>query len=129
MSNDNDQLNQPPSSQASPPPPPKKDGWEREVLEKLAFASLKEQRSRRRWSIFFKSVTLALIAIVLWKGLGPGVSEMDNVGPHAALIKIDGTIEVKGAGDADTVVSALSKAYANPGSLGIILEINNLFVI
>jgi protease-4 len=27
-------------------------GWERRLLEQLAFESLKEQRLRRRWNIF-----------------------------------------------------------------------------
>ena len=120
MSNDNDQFNQTPSGQAS-----KDDGWERKVLEKLAFATLREQRLRRRWGIFFKAATLSLLAFALWIGLGPTVAEMENVGPHTALIKIDGTIEAKGAGDAETVISALTKAYADPGTVGLILEINS----
>lgn len=128
MSNDNDQVNPPPSWQKAAAPGAaavKKEGWEREVLEKLAFATIKEQRARRRWGIFFKSVTLLLIAVVLWSSFGPSVSEMENVGPHTALIKIDGTIEAKGAGDAETVISALTKAYADPGSVGLILQINS----
>ena len=120
MSNDNDQFNQTPSGQTS-----KDDGWERKVLEKLAFATLREQRLRRRWGIFFKAATLSLLAFALWIGLGPTVAEMENVGPHTALIKIDGTIEAKGAGDAETVISALTKAYADPGTVGLILEINS----
>lgn len=102
-----------------------KAGWERELLEKLAFASLKEQRARRRWGIFFKLATLVVVGYVLWVGFGPDVSDMEAAGPHTALIRIDGTIETKGAGDADTVISALTKAYANPSSVGVILEINS----
>ena len=127
MSNDNE-ANQSPSWQQPATPSaaaPKKEGWEREVLEKLAFATIKEQRARRRWGIFFKFVTLSLIAFALWTSFGPSVSDMENVGPHTALIKIDGTIEAKGAGDADTVISALTKAYADPGSVGLILQINS----
>lgn len=128
MSNDNDQVNQPPSWQQPVTPsaaPPKKEGWEREVLEKLAFATIKEQRARRRWGIFFKFVTLSLIAFVLWTSFGPSVSEMENVGPHTALVKIDGVIEAKGAGDAESVIAALTKAYEDPGSVGLILQINS----
>lgn len=128
MSNDNDQANQSPSWQQVSAPAasaPKKDGWEREVLEKLAFATIKEQRSRRRWGIFFKFVTLSLIAFALWTSFGPSVSDMENVGPHTALVKIDGTIEAKGSGDAETVISALTKAYEDPGSVGLILQINS----
>lgn len=128
MSNDNDQASPPPSWQQPATPSavaPKKEGWEREVLEKLAFATIKEQRARRRWGIFFKFVTLSLIAFALWTSFGPSVSDMENVGPHTALIKIDGTIEAKGAGDAETVIAALTKAYADPGSVGLILQINS----
>lgn len=121
MSNDNEQLDQP-SPVASTR---KKEGWEREVLEKLAFATLKEQRARRRWGIFFKFATLLFIAFGLWIGLGPSVANMESVGPHTALIKIDGTIEAKGAGDAETVIASLAKAYADPGSVGLILQINS----
>ena len=107
------------------PFPQRKAGWEREVLEKLAFATLKEQRARRRWGIFFKLAVLGLIGFAVWLGFGSSVSEMENVGPHTALIKLDGTIEAKGAVDADSVVSALDKAYEDPGSIGIILQINS----
>src|SRR3546814_1432794 len=63
----------------------------------------------RRWGIFFKLATLAIVAYVLWLGLGADVSELEATGPHTALIRIDGTIEAKGAGDADNVISALTK--------------------
>jgi len=125
-SSDNQQSNQSPAAQsAASRTGSAKEGWEREMLEKLAFASLKEQRARRRWGIFFKLATLAIVGYVLWAGFGPDVSEMEATGPHTALIRIDGTIETKGAGDADNVISALTKAYENPSSVGIILEINS----
>ena len=37
-----------PSSDPVPPQSAKQDGWERDVLEKLAFATLNEQRARRQ---------------------------------------------------------------------------------
>ena len=36
-------------------------GWERATLEKLAFASLAEQKTRRRWGIFFKLLTFVYL--------------------------------------------------------------------
>src|SRR5690606_18461783 len=50
---------------------------------------------------------------------------MESVGPHTALIKLDGTIEAKGAVDAEAVVSALNKAYEDPGTVGVIMQINS----
>jgi protease-4 len=103
----------------------RKEGWEREVLEKLAFATLGEQRAARRWNIFFRFVTLGLIALGLWMAFGAGLSETEPVGRHTALIEIDGTIESGTSGSADSVTTALNQAYADDNSVGIILRINS----
>lgn len=42
------------------------NGWEREVLEKLMLQTLKEQRARRRWGIFFKLTTIILVIFVIF---------------------------------------------------------------
>jgi protease-4 len=104
---------------------PKKDGWERDVLEKLAFATLSEQRARRRWSIFFKFAFLGLILLTLWTAFDLGGAETEAVGKHTALIEIDGTIESGTNGAADAVVPALNRAYAEASSVGVILRINS----
>src|SRR5216683_272509 len=39
--------------------------WEREVIEKLALAALKEQRRSRRWGIFFKLLGFAYLTVLL----------------------------------------------------------------
>ncbi len=122
MSNDYEQDRQVSSER---PATPRKEGWEREVLEKLAFATIKEQRARRRWGIFFKLATLSLIVFAIWTGMTTTGDSTQNVGPHTALVKIDGTIEAKGAGDAESVISALTKAYNDASSVGIILQINS----
>ena len=44
--------------------PSREPGWERATLEKLAFSALQEQRSARRWKIFFRLAWLVLIAAV-----------------------------------------------------------------
>ena len=104
----------------------RKDGWEREVIEKLAFATLTEQRARRRWSIFFKLATLAVVCVGIWMAIDFRNGELETVGPHTALIEIDGTIESGGgSGAADSVIPALNRAYADKDSVGIILRINS----
>jgi protease-4 len=101
-------------------------GWERDMLEKLAFASLKEQRARRRWGIFFKLVTLAVVCVAIWAAIDYGNAELETVGPHTALVEIDGTIEAGGgSGAADSVIPALNRAYADADSVGVILRINS----
>jgi protease-4 len=103
----------------------KKEGWERDMLEKLAFAALREQRARRRWGIFFKLAMLALVVFAIWVAFDFSGTDMESVGSHTALVEIDGTIEAGGAGAAEAVIPALDKAYADSGSVGVILRINS----
>lgn len=124
MSNEHYENSVPAAAQDSVRPS-QKEGWERDILEKLAFASLREQRARRRWGIFFKLATLSIVVYVIWMALDFGTSEADMVSAHTALIELDGTIEAGGLSSAETVVPALNKAYADKGSVGIIMHINS----
>src|SRR5918911_1632853 len=124
MSNDNfDDLSS--RSAQGAPIPAKREGWEREMLEKLAFEALREQRLRWLWGIFFKLATLLLAVFVIWMAFDFGGGDMEAVGKHTALVEIDGTIEATGKGSADSVIPALNKAYADEDSVGVILRINS----
>jgi protease-4 len=137
MSNDNFENNPPQWSQDEAPsgnsqPAAKltressrKEGWERELLEKLAFEALKEQRARRRWGIFFKLIALGFIGFALWMAFDLGGAEVEGYGPHTALVEIDGVIESGGPGSADAVIPALDSAYEDSESVGVILHINS----
>lgn len=124
IDNNFEEHNQPRQGGAEPRPATK-DNWEREVLEKLALATLNEQRARRRWNIFFRFVTLGLVGIGLWMAFGLGNQESDVVGPHTALIEIDGTIESGTVGSADSVIPALNSAFSDDNSVGVVLRINS----
>lgn len=117
--------NRPPETGAVLPANSHAPGWERDVLEKLAFASLKEQRARRRWNIFFRFVALAIVLVVLFRAFEFGGGELESSGTHTALVEIDGTIEAGGNGGADVVIPALNRAYEDAGSVGVILRINS----
>jgi len=105
--------------------PPRKDGWERELLEKLAFASLKEQRARRRWGIFFKLSFLLLILFGIVMASGLASKEIETATSHAALIEIEGVIDANGNGSAEVINRALNRAFTDNGSVGVILRINS----
>lgn len=100
--------------------------WERQLLEKLAFASLKEQRAKRRWSIVFRFlVLLYLIAVLVLVVDWGGTSEKISDGKHTALINIRGTIEATGDASADKINGALQSAFEDKGTAGVILRINS----
>ena len=119
---DNVENNLPPAER-----PPAAPQWERETLERLVFATIKEQRAARRWSIFFKLAFLGLALLGLWAyfDFHFGGSDIEALGRHTALIEIDGEIENEGSGAADTVIPSLDKAFADAGSAAVVLRINS----
>lgn len=96
---------------------------EKEILQQLAFASLKEQRRSRRWGIFFKSVFLLYLLLMLLLLLPS--SSLDHTSPHTALIEIRGVIEAGGPVDSDDVATSLNSAFKDSNTQGIILRINS----
>jgi len=101
--------------------------WEREVLEKLVLSTVRERRAHRRWGIFFKLLTLVLIffAVATYFDLSWPGSDGEALGRHTALIEIEGNIETEGSGSAAVVIPALNKAFADSGSVAVVLHINS----
>ena len=99
--------------------------WERQLLEKIAFASINEQKTKRRWSIFFKLAILAYLIAVLVLVVDWGGSEKLVDGKHTALINLRGTIEANGEASAEKINGALLSAFEDKGTAGIIMRINS----
>jgi protease-4 len=106
---------------------PTASNWERETLEKLVFATIKERRAARRWSIFFRLAFLTIVVVGLWTyfDLSLGGGDDENLGRHTALIEINGEIEAEGSGAADNVIPSLNKAFADAGSAAVVLRIDS----
>ncbi len=107
---------------------PTQTGWERELVSKLALANIKEARAKRRWSIFFKLIWLALAiavfaAVMGWTG--HGMSNSENVGRHTALVKLEGEISEDGKASAENINAALVAAFKDPDSAAVVLNINS----
>ena len=99
--------------------------WERELISKLATAALKEQRSTRRWGIFFKLLFFAYVTLVLalavdWKG--DGVSGGKK---HTAMVEVNGVIAPGGEASADKVTTALQAAFKDKNTQGVVVRINS----
>jgi protease IV len=100
--------------------------WQKEVIEKLAMASLKEQKATRRWSVFFKILLFIYLFTLLAYAVGWVVKDgKAAIGEHSALINITGVIMPGGEVNADAVIGSLTDAYDNKGTKGIILRINS----
>lgn len=103
----------------------RKVGWERELLEKLAFASLEESRKARRWGMFFK-IFIAVYLVVLLLLLQSGTwGEKALAGRYTALVALDGEISADSNASADKVVSGLRDAFADKAAVGVILHANS----
>ena len=99
--------------------------WERQVLEKLALATVREQRLKRRWGIFFKLLSLLIVLFFVYRYTDLIDSSSEHPGHHTALVEIDGEIDGDGSGSAHEVIPALNRAFAEPGSMAVILRINS----
>ena len=55
------------------------ENWERGMLERLATEGLLEQQRARRWGIFFKLLTFALVFFVLCSGARVDIGATDRV--------------------------------------------------
>ena len=100
--------------------------WAREVLSKLAFAAVTEQRRTRRWGIFFKLLFFAyllLLLVLAWPdGLDAGATGGKR---HTALVRVDGLIASSTEASAKNVIEALRKAFEDEKTAGVIVQINS----
>ena len=106
---------------------PTDTSWERQTIEKLAFAALKEQKTSRRWGIFFKLLTFSYItfAIIMLFDLPLFGKKSSTQEKHTALVELKGVIEASGNNSADHITSALTSAFKDEQSAGVILRINS----
>lgn len=101
--------------------------WERELLSRLSFASLAEQRRARRWSIFFKLVFLSYLFLLLFLVMqGPDLGEARLKGEaHTAMVEVNGLISDASRANANTIIEGLRNAFENKNTKGIVLRINS----
>ncbi|MDR1310537.1 MAG: signal peptide peptidase SppA [Burkholderiaceae bacterium] len=107
--------------------------WERDALTRILDSSVKEQKAKRRWGIFFRLTWLLVfvLAFVSFRFSSfPGTGSTGTEGsaparPHVAIIKINGVIQSDGRVSADSVVKALRRAFSEKMVTGVILRINS----
>lgn len=100
-------------------------GWERQTLEKLAFAAVAEQRSARRWRNGIRLAWLVFLVGVIWMGMERKGTTTDATAPHTAMVKIEGEIASGGEASAEMVVAAMRSAFEDKGAQAVVLLINS----
>jgi protease-4 len=99
--------------------------WERDLLERLAFAALTEQRRARRWGIFFKLFFAAYLVLILVLAQSDSWSGKALTTSHTALVDMEGVISADSLANADNVISGLRAAFENKSAQGIVLRANS----
>jgi protease-4 len=97
------------------------------MIEKLAFASLNEQKKARWWSNFFKLAMFAyligIFVMMAYPRFKNGMSDSDK--PHTAVINVQGVIAENEEANADTIIEGMRDAAKDEQTKGIILKINS----
>jgi protease-4 len=100
--------------------------WEREAIEKLLFAQLKEQRAARRWKLFFRFAWLLVVAAFVWLAIkAEGMASNQVSTPHTAVIAVSGTIAAGAEASAENMLPALKSAFEDQGAQAVVLLINS----
>jgi protease IV len=102
-------------------------GWEREIIEKLAIASITEQTRARRWSVFFKSLMFAYLIAVFVVAMYPAIKQDmggDNK-DHTAVVDVVGIIAEDKDANAASIIESLRDAVKDKHTKGIILHSNS----
>jgi len=105
----------------------RESGWERDVIEKLALASITEQTRARRWSVFFKSLMFLYLIALFGVAMYPTIKK-DMGGDskdHTAVIDVVGIIAEDKDANAANIIESLRDAVKDKHTKGIILHSNS----
>jgi len=102
------------------------ESWEKELVSKLAFSAINEQRRARRWGIAFKLLFFIYITFILVLYMtGKTSSFTEKATDHTALVELKGLISAGSDANADTIVAGLRTALENPNSKALIIRANS----
>ena len=110
---------------ASAPTPSSEPGWERLTLEKLALATLQEQRQSRRWRNGLRLAWLVFLAILAWVLLSRNDTPTAVSSPHTAMVSILGEIAPGTEASAEAVNTSLRAAFEDEAARAVVLLINS----
>ena len=104
-----------------------KEQWQKDVISKLAFAAVDEQRRARKWGIFFKAIFFVYILVLMIAAFSSsdGNTNMGKAKEHTALVEVSGVIAAGAEASADNIIQGLRSAFIEPKAKAVILRINS----
>ncbi len=99
-----------------------------EALKQVALASIQEQRSSRRWGIFFKLAAFLLLLLLILALISSVFSKnvkLTSAKEYTAVVDINGIILQGASASADNIIPALQDAFKDEKAKGIILRCNS----
>ncbi|MDR1969637.1 MAG: S49 family peptidase [Burkholderiaceae bacterium] len=99
--------------------------WEREAIEELLLANVRERRAVRRWRIFKSVIWMLLFAALIWVLSDDARSSRSPNARHTATVMIRGEISDKSDNSAENVLPAMRDALEDSGSQALVLLINS----
>ncbi len=94
-------------------------------LEKIARELLRQQRTDRRWRVFFRLAWFGLVVAVIWALFTTRVAPTAPTTPHTALVEVRGEIALESDANAESIVAGLKSAFEDQGALAVVLRINS----
>ncbi|HOZ66646.1 MAG TPA: S49 family peptidase [Burkholderiaceae bacterium] len=99
--------------------------WERATLEKLAYASLNEQKTARYWRTFVRLAWLTFFVILAWMLFSESKPSNVSHKEHTAVLEIKGEISAGSEGSSEQILAAMRSAFEDKGSKAVVLLINS----
>lgn len=102
------------------------NSWEQKTINDMLALTIKEQRARRRWGIFFKSIVAIYVLFFTFTAMrnsdfATGVKQK----PFTAVVNIKGEIAAEKDSSAENIIPLLRKAFENNGAKAVMLRINS----
>ena len=99
--------------------------WEREAIEKLLLADVRERRAARRWRIVRSLLWMLLFGALIWLLFSDALPTSTPATPHTAMVAIKGEIADEAEASAEFVIAALRTAFEDEGAKAVVLLINS----
>lgn len=95
------------------------------ALERIAGELLRQQRTDRRWRVFFRLAWLLFFVTLLWLLFAARGPHSAPSTPHTALVEVRGEIALDTEASAELLVGAMKQAFEDTGAQAVVLRINS----